>query len=154
MFKMGSYDPFGHLKHKLWPNERSEVKLVIWLLTTKSHELPWFPCMQVARHIPLENSWHGIQLFFRPHLNQRFAHKVMGLQSCKSPNFGNFGSRRQNDIWVLEPWPGTKFTIRGKVLASPKSGPWWILWVRVCPWLARAPTMFQLCTNQLVVWFV
>jgi len=21
---MGSYDPFGHLKHKLWPKERQE----------------------------------------------------------------------------------------------------------------------------------
>jgi hypothetical protein len=27
MFKMGSHDPFGHLKHKLWPKERSRVKL-------------------------------------------------------------------------------------------------------------------------------
>ncbi len=26
MSKMGSYDPFGHLKHKLWPKERSIVK--------------------------------------------------------------------------------------------------------------------------------
>jgi len=27
--KMGSHDPFGHLKHNLWPKERSGVKLVI-----------------------------------------------------------------------------------------------------------------------------
>ncbi len=25
MSKMGSHDPFGHLKHKLWPNERLGV---------------------------------------------------------------------------------------------------------------------------------
>jgi hypothetical protein len=25
MSKMGSHDPFGHLKHKLWPKERSGV---------------------------------------------------------------------------------------------------------------------------------
>jgi len=25
---------------------------------------------------------------------------------------------------VLVPWPGTKYTIRGKVVASPKSRPW------------------------------
>jgi hypothetical protein len=24
MFKMGLYDPFGDLKHKLWPNEGRE----------------------------------------------------------------------------------------------------------------------------------
>jgi len=27
MSEMGSHDPFGYLKHKLWPNERSRVKL-------------------------------------------------------------------------------------------------------------------------------
>jgi hypothetical protein len=60
----------------------------------------------------------------------------------------------QNDIWVLILWPSTEYTIRGKVVASPKSGPWSILWVRVCPWLVRAPKALKLHTNQLVVWFV
>jgi len=27
MFKMGSQDPFGRLKHKLWPNEEPGIKL-------------------------------------------------------------------------------------------------------------------------------
>jgi hypothetical protein len=36
MFKIGSNDRFGYLKHKLWPKEGSEVKLPIWLLITKS----------------------------------------------------------------------------------------------------------------------
>jgi hypothetical protein len=35
---MGLYDPFGHLKHKLWPREGPGVKLAIWLLTIKSWE--------------------------------------------------------------------------------------------------------------------
>ncbi len=39
-------------------------------------------------------------------------------------------------------------------MASPKSMLWWILWVRVCSWLVRAPKVFQLRINQLVVWFV
>jgi hypothetical protein len=34
------------------------------------------------------------------------------------------GVPRQNDIWVLVPWPSTKYTIRGKVVASPKFGSW------------------------------
>jgi hypothetical protein len=29
MSKMGLHDPFGHLKHKLWPKERLGVKLAI-----------------------------------------------------------------------------------------------------------------------------
>jgi len=44
-----------------------------------------------------------------------------------SPNFGNFremGVLEQNSIWMWASWRGTKYTIRGKVVASPKSGPW------------------------------
>ncbi len=29
MSKMGSHDPFGHLKRKLWPKERPRVKFAI-----------------------------------------------------------------------------------------------------------------------------
>ncbi len=60
----------------------------------------------------------------------------------------------QNDIWVQAPWLGTNNTIRGKVVASPKSRPWWVLWVHVCSWLICAPKVLQLCIKQLVVWFV
>jgi hypothetical protein len=91
----GLDDPFGHFKHKLWPKERLGVKLAIWLLTIKSWESPQFPCIQVACHISLESFRRGIQLCFRPHLNWRFAHKVMGPQSCRSPKFENF----ETPIW-------------------------------------------------------
>ena len=43
MSKMGLHDPFGYLKHKLWPNEGPKIKLSIWFPTTKSWEFPWFP---------------------------------------------------------------------------------------------------------------
>jgi hypothetical protein len=36
MSKMGSYDPFGHLKHKLWSKE------AIWFSTTKVKNRPNF----------------------------------------------------------------------------------------------------------------
>jgi len=51
-------------------------------------------------------------------------------------------------------WPNLDNTKRGKVVASPKFGPWWILWIHVCSWLVRAPKVLLLCINQLVVWFV
>jgi hypothetical protein len=57
MSEMGSHDPLGHLKCKLWPKEGSKVKLSIWLLTTKSQEMPQFPYVQMACNIPLEISW-------------------------------------------------------------------------------------------------
>jgi hypothetical protein len=90
MSKMGSHDPFGYLKHKLWPKEGSGVKLAVWLPTTKSRESPWFPCVQVVCHIPLKSSQRGLQICFRCHFNQRFAHKVMGPQSRGNPNLRNF----------------------------------------------------------------
>jgi hypothetical protein len=50
-------------------------------------------------------------------------------------------------------WGGTEYTIRGKVVASPEFGPWWVLWVRGRPWLVLAPKVFPPCANQLVCWF-
>jgi hypothetical protein len=65
----------------------------------------------------------------------------------------HLGVPKQNAIWMWASWRGTKYTIRGKVVTSPKFGPWWILWIRICSWLILTPKLFQLCTNQLVVWF-
>jgi hypothetical protein len=62
----------------------------IWLLTTKSLESPQIPYVHVAWNIPLENSWWGLQLYFELHFNWRSAHKVVGPQSCGSPNIENF----------------------------------------------------------------
>jgi len=92
MSKMGSHDPFRHLKHKLWPKERLGVKLPIWLPTIKSWESPRFPPVQVECDILLKISWQGLKLFFRLHLNLRFARKIMGLQSCGSLSCKNFGT--------------------------------------------------------------
>jgi hypothetical protein len=91
MSKVGLHDPFGHLKHKLWPKKGPGVKLAIWFPTIKSRESTRFPCVEVAWKISLKSSWWRLKLCFRPHLNRRFAHKVIGPQSRKSPNFGNFG---------------------------------------------------------------
>jgi len=60
----------------------------------------------------------------------------------------------QNAIWKWASWRGTKYTIRGKVVVSLKSRPWWILWVRGYSWPVLTPKVFQLCINQLFVWFV
>jgi hypothetical protein len=162
MSKMSLHDPFGHLKYKLWSKEQLGIKLPICFPTTKSRELPYFICLHVACHILLESSWQGLKLCFKFHFNWRFAQKLMGFQSCGSPNFKNFknfetpklGVLGQNDIWVQALWPGIENTIRGKVVPSPKFGSWWVLWVHVYSWLVRAPKVLQLCINQLVVWFV
>jgi hypothetical protein len=151
MSKMSLHDPFGYLKYMLWPKKGSGIKLSIFFLIIKSQKLPQFTCIQVASYISLESSRWELQLCFRPHLNRRSTQEVMGLKNRGSHNLGILG---QNNIWVQASWPGTKNTIRGKVMVSPKSKPWWVLWVHVCLWFVRAPKMLQLCINQLVVWFV
>jgi hypothetical protein len=157
MSKMGSHGSFGHLKHKLWPKERSGVKLAVWLLTTKSRESTRFPYVQVAHNMPLKSYWLGLQLWLKHHYNCRSTHKVMRAQSCGSPNIDNF----KTPIWVsqdkkktIRMWAsrrGAEYTIWGKVMASPEFGLWWILGVRGHPWFVLTPKVFQLCTNHLVL---
>jgi hypothetical protein len=150
MSKMHSYDPFGYLKHKLWLKEGPGIKLPIWFPTTKSQESLQFPCMQVAYHILLEALDEGYNFALNLTSIGRLHTK---LWASKVSGIPILGISRQNVIWVLALWPGTKYTIRGKVVASPKFGPWWVLWVRICPWLVRTPKVLKLHINQLV-WIV
>jgi hypothetical protein len=77
-------------------------------------------------------------------------------RSYKHPKWLNsqLGSPMKNVIWMYPLWHVTKNSIRGKVLVSPKFRSWWVLWICVCSCLICALKMFQLCTNQLVIWFI
>jgi len=46
-----------------------------------------------------------------------------------------------------------KNTIWGKVVASPKFGPWWVKWIRVSCGLSKHQECFRRWTNQLLVGF-
>jgi hypothetical protein len=142
MSKMDSHDPFGHLQHKLWPKERLGVKLPVWFPTTESQESTQFPCVQVACNTSLESSRRGLQLWFRPCPNRRSTPEVIVPQSCETPSFGDFGtpiweSRDKNPFGCHS--AGVEYTIWGKVVASPESGPWWVLWIPSCPCLVLTP---------------
>ncbi len=109
MFKMGSHDPFGNLKHKLWPKKRSRVKLPIWLATIKSRESPRFHRVQMVCDILLENSWQGLQFCFRSHLNRSlhaklWAHKIMGVPVVKMLGLplGNPETKCHLDVGLVE----------------------------------------------------
>jgi hypothetical protein len=56
--------------------------------------------------------------------------------------YSHLGVLGQKVIWMWPPWRGTKYTIKGKVVASPKSGSWWVLWILGCSWFVLAPKMF------------
>jgi hypothetical protein len=149
---MGLHVPFEYFKHNLWSKERSGVKLPIWLPTTKCQEsldLLVCRCHVGSIHISLKSSRQELQLCFRLHFNQSSVKKIMGLQSYRSPNLGNFkfpnlGVSGKIDIWVQALWPCIENTMMGKVVAFPKSGPWWVLWIRVC----LGSFMHQKCFNH------
>jgi hypothetical protein len=100
MSKMISYEPFGHLQHKLWLNERSGVKLVVWFPTTKSQESTQSQCMQVECDTPLESSQRELQLWFRPYPIRAWGEKLW-MPKVPKVQIGtisglHFGSPRKN----------------------------------------------------------
>ncbi len=55
----------------------------------------------------------------------------------------SLGVSGQKAIQMWVPWSNAENTIWGTVVASSKSGPWWVLWVQSCPWLVLAPKVLQ-----------
>jgi hypothetical protein len=153
MSKMGLHDQFGHLKHKLWPKEGSKIKLAVWLLTIKSQESPRFRCVQVACDIQLESSRPGLQLCFRPHLNQRSAHKVMVPKVARVPTLAisglSFGSLETKCHLDVGPMGSHIVYYKGEGGGFPQVRAVVNLVSPNCPWFVLAPKMFQLCTNHL-----
>jgi len=62
----------------------------------------------------------------------------------------HLGVPGQNVIWMWASWRGTKYTIREKVVASPKFGMWWVLWVRIFLWLVLTPKCFNYALTNLL----
>jgi len=56
----------------------------------------------------------------------------------------HLGIPKQHDMWVLVPWLSIEYTIKGKVVASPESNSWWVLWVWVCK---VQEATFRFCKN-------
>ncbi len=135
--------------------EGSRVKLPIWLPTTKSLKSPRFTYVQVTCHIALESSWWWLQLcldlisIIGLH-TKLWASKVAGvlILGISRLRLGGHGTK-----WHLGASPMAKNIeyYKGESGGFPQFGSWWVLWVCVCMWLVRAPNVFQLCTNQLVL---
>jgi hypothetical protein len=150
MSKMDWHGPFGHLQHKLWPKEKSGIKLAVWLPTTGSPESTQFLCVQVACDLPLKISQQGLQLWFRPHPNRRSAQEVIVSQSCETPSLGD---KSHSDVTTTK-W--CRIYYMGEGGGFPESGSWrvwWVRWVRGRSWLVLALKVLQPCVNQLTCWF-
>jgi len=75
----------------------------------------------------------------------------------RESNLSSFGtplweSQDEKAIWMRALWRGANNTIWGKVVASPESGPWWVLWVQSCLWLVLAPKVLQHNTTMKKYW--
>jgi hypothetical protein len=153
---MGLHDPFGHLTHKLWPKEGSKVKLAIWLPPTKSHDFVMCRWRATYHWKPLDNDYNfSLDLIsIRGLKTKLWAHKVVEV-----PTLGILGLPLGSPRTKCH--LGVGLVARHKVYSKGEGGdfphkskPWWILWVWICPWFILTPKAFQLCTNQLIVWFV
>jgi hypothetical protein len=153
MSKMGSHVPFGHFKHKLWPKKRLKINLTIWLSTTKSPESPWFPYVwHTIGKLSMKATTLAKTSFQSEVYTQSYGPPKLWESELWEFRNSHLGIPGQNDIWVPVPWPNIKYTIRGEVVASPKSKPWWILWIYVCPWFIYAPKCSSYAlTNLLLV---
>jgi len=72
MSKIASYEPFGHLHHKLWQKEGSGIDLT--------------RCVQMEFDTSLKSFQRELQVCFRPRPNRRYEKKIMNPQNLGSPN--------------------------------------------------------------------
>jgi hypothetical protein len=151
MFKMGSHDLVEHLKHNLCPKEGSGIKLVVWLLTTKSQESTEFLVWRwnaTYRWKDLDKGYNFASNF----ISIRGLHtKLWGHKVAKVPTSRISG---QNVIWMWISWKGIEYTIKGKVqvmvsLVSPSLP-------MVRPSIESAPTMHwpTCCLVLYKVWMI
>jgi hypothetical protein len=158
MSKMGSHDPFGHLKHKLWPNEGPRVKLPIWLPTIKSQESPKFlACMWHATYCwkALNKGYNFAENFIsiKGLHTKLWAHKVVRISVVRISGLA-LGSPRTKchlDVGLVE---RHKVYYKGEGGGFPQIRAVVSLVSQNYPWLVLAPKVLQLCTNHFVFGFV
>ncbi len=67
-----------------------------------------------------------------------------GAPKLQESQLGRFqGVPGRKTIWMWALWRGAKYTIRGRVVASPKFGPWRVL----CVCVARGSSQHEKCSN-------
>jgi len=110
------------LQPKLWTKEGPEVKLAIWLPTTKSQESTWFRRLQEECDMALESSQRELQNWFRPHPIRRSEQEVMDAQSPGTPTRDSF----ETPPW--ESWEKVPFgcSLRGELQRILYGGRWWL----------------------------
>jgi hypothetical protein len=154
---MASHEPFGHLQPKLWAKEGSEVKLTIWLPTTKSRESTFSRCSLAECDMALKSSRRELQLWFRPRPDRRSGREVMFIQSLGTPTRDNFGT----PLWESREKEPFECSLGGEVQNILYRGRWWLppssgrgeSNVSKCLWLVPTPKGVPECELTLL-WLV
>jgi len=143
MSKMASHEPFGHLQPKLWAKEGLEVKLAVWLTTTKSRESTssWHPIQEC--NTALESSRGELQLWFRLHCDWTLQSGDMDSQSFEIPTRDSFGT----PTWESREKESFGCSLSGELQRILYGGRWWLppspgrgeSCVSKCPWLIPTP---------------
>jgi len=152
---MGSYHPFGHLKHKLWPKERLGVKLAVWFPTTKSWKLTWF---LVCRWRAIYH-WKDLDEGYNFALNfisikglhaKLWRFIVAGVPTLAISRLP-LGSPEIKSHLDVGPMERRKVYCKGEGGGFPQVQAVMSLVNPNCLWLVLAPKMLQLCTNHFVL---
>ncbi len=154
MSKMGLHDPFGHLKHKLWPKEGPRIKLIIWLLTTKSQDrFDFLVCKWRATYLwkAFDEVYNFIDFISIGGLHTELwgpkVAKVSTLTISGLP-FGSPGTKSHLDVSLVE---RHRVYYMGEGDGFPQVRAVVNLMSVSCPWLILTPKVLQLCTNDLVL---
>ncbi len=78
--------------------------------------------------------------------------KVSGVQTGTVSGL-HFGSPRKKSHLDVASVRNYREYYKGKVVASPESGPWWVKWIQVARGLSQHPKGCKMSSNQLVVGF-
>jgi hypothetical protein len=152
---MGLNCPSRHLKHKLWPKERSGVKLVVWLSTTKSRESTPFPYMQAICDIPLEALNKGYNFSLNLIAIESLHKKLCTFKAARILTIGilglPFGSPRTKNHLDVAPVERRRIYYKREGGGFPQVRAVMSLVCPNCLWLVLAPKVLQLGTNHLVL---
>jgi len=150
---MSSRCSLEHLKYKLWPKEGPGVKLPVWLPTTKSWESTRFTWLQGG--VPHTIGKHSTRAttLLQTALRSEVYSQSYGAPKSRESHLGRFRDShlvvpREKSHLDVASMANHKVYYKGeggKVVVSPKSGPWGESCVSVLP-VARpstkgAPTM-------------
>jgi hypothetical protein len=118
-----------------------------WESTTKSQEPTWFRRMQASCNIPLKSSWPCFNFSLDLIAIKGLHAKLCALKVTKVPTMGisglPLGSPETKSHLDVAPMERHKLYYKGKEGGGfPQVWPWWVLWMRGCPWLVLAPKVF------------